>query len=625
MECPVCHEEFSQPKILPCAHLLCRDCLVTWLKSEGEAECPLCRCAIVAATKHRACPEVTELEEKVKEAQAVLSELAAVLSAGESELERAMSELDQHLIQTEKNTQSALADIDAACDRLQKCVEACRRRLKELALAAQSDVAAAVHGGKSVLVERRGKLTSHKRLVERAKRTSPRSSVGDMSTTLKSRVNDLDRSTDLPVNAKVITMATLMIDPQALARVEKELAELGNVDVVNASPQPLPVTVWRFHGNHGQHITFSNNQQTAERTGVKMEQVDTGYTPSGYIFMGVMTVDPASHSCSSVVNATYLPSAYVMWDTGIKCPEANDMECPVCHEDFSQPKILPCAHLLCRDCLVTWLKSEGEAECPLCRCAIVAATKHRACPEVTELEEKVKEAQAVLSELAAMLSAGESELERAMSELDQHLIQTEKNTQSALADIDAACDRLQKCVEACRRRLKELALAAKSDVAAAVHGGKSVLVERRGKLTSHKRLVERAKMTSPRSSVGDMSTTLKSRVNDLDRSTDLPANAKVITKATLIIDPQALTRVEKELAELGKVDVVNALPQPPPVTVWCFHDNHGQFITLSNDQQTAERTGDYGYGVVVSCEQMVANRLYEVKMEQVDTWLQRFP
>nr|KAG5712428.1 hypothetical protein BaRGS_011402 [Batillaria attramentaria]KAG5712430.1 hypothetical protein BaRGS_011404 [Batillaria attramentaria] len=275
---------------------------------------------LCAAAKHRACPEVTELEEKVKEAQAVLSELAAMLSAGESELERAMSELDQHLIQTEKNTQSALADIDAACDRLQKCVEACRRRLKELALAAKSDVAAAVNGGKSVLVERRGKLTSHKRLVERAKMTSPRSSVGDMSTTLKSRVNDLDRSTDLPANAKVITKATLTIDAHALARIEKELTELGKVDVVNASPQPLPVTVWRFHGNHGQHITLSNNQQTAERTGVKLEQVYTRYPPSGYIFMGVMTVDPASQGCSSVYRALNLPSAYVMWDTHIKCP-----------------------------------------------------------------------------------------------------------------------------------------------------------------------------------------------------------------------------------------------------------------------------------------------------------------
>ncbi|KAK7505184.1 hypothetical protein BaRGS_00003754, partial [Batillaria attramentaria] len=53
---------------------------------------------------------------------------------------------------------------------------------------------------------------------------------------------------------------------------------------------------------------------------VKLEQVDTRLTPSGYIFIGVMTVDPASHSCSSVVNALRLPSAYVIWDTRVKCP-----------------------------------------------------------------------------------------------------------------------------------------------------------------------------------------------------------------------------------------------------------------------------------------------------------------
>ncbi|KAK7478798.1 hypothetical protein BaRGS_00030009 [Batillaria attramentaria] len=51
-----------------------------------------------------------------------------------------------------------------------------------------------------------------------------------------------------------------------------------------------------------------------------MEQVDTRYTLSRYIFIGVMTVDPASHSCSSVVDALNLPSAYVMWDTHVQCP-----------------------------------------------------------------------------------------------------------------------------------------------------------------------------------------------------------------------------------------------------------------------------------------------------------------
>ena len=51
--------------------------------------------------------------------------------------------------------------------------------------------------------------------------------------------------------------------------------------------------------------------------------------------------------------------------------EPGNVVCIVCHEHFTLPKLLPCGHLLCRHCLVSWLKSEPEANCPLCRCAIV--------------------------------------------------------------------------------------------------------------------------------------------------------------------------------------------------------------------------------------------------------------
>ena len=44
---PVCHELFSDPKLLPCGHLLCRHCLISWLQSKAQAHCPLCRCVIV--------------------------------------------------------------------------------------------------------------------------------------------------------------------------------------------------------------------------------------------------------------------------------------------------------------------------------------------------------------------------------------------------------------------------------------------------------------------------------------------------------------------------------------------------------------------------------------------------
>lgn len=48
-----------------------------------------------------------------------------------------------------------------------------------------------------------------------------------------------------------------------------------------------------------------------------------------------------------------------------------DLECPICHDVYSEPKILPCAHLACKICLLTWLgKSQGDGGCPICRSPI---------------------------------------------------------------------------------------------------------------------------------------------------------------------------------------------------------------------------------------------------------------
>ena len=57
--------------------------------------------------------------------------------------------------------------------------------------------------------------------------------------------------------------------------------------------------------------------------------------------------------------------------------EPSNMECTVCHEHLTLPKLLPCGHLLCRHCLVSWLKSQPEAKCPLCRSAIVNNKKRK--------------------------------------------------------------------------------------------------------------------------------------------------------------------------------------------------------------------------------------------------------
>ncbi|XP_076454649.1 E3 ubiquitin-protein ligase TRIM56-like [Babylonia areolata] len=63
----------------------------------------------------------------------------------------------------------------------------------------------------------------------------------------------------------------------------------------------------------------------------------------------------------------------------------KDLECPVCHEEFiTTPKILPCYHTACRDCLIGWLKKsgggvgvggprgQGQGGCPLCRAPVLS-------------------------------------------------------------------------------------------------------------------------------------------------------------------------------------------------------------------------------------------------------------
>ncbi|KAL8604905.1 hypothetical protein ACOMHN_028533 [Nucella lapillus] len=51
---------------------------------------------------------------------------------------------------------------------------------------------------------------------------------------------------------------------------------------------------------------------------------------------------------------------------------ASHLECSVCHEGFIEPKLLPCTHLVCRKCVVSWLEKGGDQNgCPLCRAPIV--------------------------------------------------------------------------------------------------------------------------------------------------------------------------------------------------------------------------------------------------------------
>ncbi|XP_060560646.1 tripartite motif-containing protein 59-like [Ruditapes philippinarum] len=44
----------------------------------------------------------------------------------------------------------------------------------------------------------------------------------------------------------------------------------------------------------------------------------------------------------------------------------QELECPICLERFDTPKVLPCQHTFCADCLIN-ITQRGSVCCPECR------------------------------------------------------------------------------------------------------------------------------------------------------------------------------------------------------------------------------------------------------------------
>lgn len=205
---------------------ICLQVCQIYCPTHGASLCILC-----ATTDHRQCPEVKSREKRAQEVGAELDGLMTKLQKSRDELEEATRELGQHDEDRQRGTQAALRQVKEVFERLEKAGKAGQRRLEGLLKDADTADARAVTGAKATLLERSGVLTSHYHLLQRYRGLASRDDVRQRVPDLSKRVEGLELDVTLPPDSEVISMVSLKIDPEMVSRLERELSELGQVEL----------------------------------------------------------------------------------------------------------------------------------------------------------------------------------------------------------------------------------------------------------------------------------------------------------------------------------------------------------------------------------------------------------
>lgn len=145
-------------------------------------------CHVCASTQHRACAEVLELQTAAEKCREQLRILDRKLLDGKVTLEESVARLQAHAEETREVTEDAMARIDSLYDEVESCMRDCRGIAKERALQARSGVERSVLAAKTALLERREKLTSHQDMVARAREAASDTSVYNVTSGLRTRI-----------------------------------------------------------------------------------------------------------------------------------------------------------------------------------------------------------------------------------------------------------------------------------------------------------------------------------------------------------------------------------------------------------------------------------------------------
>ncbi|XP_025114370.1 E3 ubiquitin/ISG15 ligase TRIM25-like isoform X2 [Pomacea canaliculata] len=301
-------------------------------------------------------------------------------------------------------------------------------------------------------------------------------------------------------------------------------------------------------------------------------------------------------------------------------------------------------------------------------CKSCKVQKHSECLKVSDFDFEIHSAENSLTHLTKILVEAEQKLEQVIGQVTSRLQEVDVSEQEDMSQVDKICECLQTLVEDFRMRLMEKTRTSHLQIRNSLRDVKTNFSNRLGKVTSHRHIVTRATAVSPRPAVIHMTQALTDRVNSLDLSshfedvwvkpllsakwclevvarieqellrleqlktetkTYLPSSSQQLNEAMKAgqssfsscsfkvekTDKQIKPYLPSDSSKKKKFVKKSQLNPQPPVLV--FHDNCGTNIRLTNGNRTAERTelNTIDDGVVVSRDPMLANVLYEVRVD----------
>ncbi|PVD22021.1 hypothetical protein C0Q70_17824 [Pomacea canaliculata] len=360
-------------------------------------------CSACKANKHNVCPEVNYLDNEIDSAQNLLNDLTKILVEAEQKLEQAIGQVTSRLQEVDVSEQEDLAQVDKTCDRLYKMVEDFRNNLKEKTRTSHLKIRNSLRDVKTDLSNRLGKMTSHKHIVTRATSVSPRPALIHMTLTLALtyRINSLDLSTYLQRELWEKPLSSVECCKKLVRRIQQELLMLEQQWTVAEVFSTIGDSLRRLQGGSRVGVLVDSfNDFHLYLDGQDQGIVATDIPPPWFAvfdicgsitklststYTSLLTrefpveendgskshlTQSSEEKVSKLYSVTSLDVTTATNTPGVMA-EPHERECAVCTNDFTTPKILPCGHLLCRECVISWMDSKPDAGCPLCRCPIV--------------------------------------------------------------------------------------------------------------------------------------------------------------------------------------------------------------------------------------------------------------